>query len=550
MSENSYDPNVVIQAAQDKLNQNDDLEGGTMLFQHALLTWADDAREKLNNTGDQGDYETMQQAIVTLWIAYAEFLFSAHQYKSAMEAYEQAVNDPVAKTVGTVWLSYAQYAQERGKKRTAQQVYIRALVGNDGSPPVVQDEQESDILWQAFLGMMQESNQELTLADLQEAVRTEQQQKQDQKPPAVGSTPYDEGQQEPASKRMKLDLTSDANDVNMTPPPPAPELEKIHVVSQEAVKIEAEAFLSALQQKEVPPDILAAWMIRDGQSLPQPPEHPLFSPAPPKLSDPTAKKLLGDTKLALGLNQKLQSSSGTVVLKICQALWTLTALTEQHTSEAILQLDQSLKQVHEQREANFTMRIATATTNSVVVAIKSNIDQDRQAFQRACEEQREKLFQDIAWQLRRLLCLQQQVLTQLQVPGFSGPTVDESTLELQAKICSYLHSAFFLRNRIGPDPHLALLAAQAKRLQEQLEQERLAAPPLPPPPPPPAAAPAFGSSGMPPPMAYGAYNPQQQQQGGYGVPPPPPSYPPYVSQQQQQQQGGYGSGQYNYYPTS
>ena len=550
--ESKYDPNIIIQAAQDKLSEQNDLEGGQMIFQHALLTWVDDARE-------QGENETMQQAIVTLWLAYADYLSSAHQYKSAMEAFEQAANCPVAKSVGTIWLTYAQFALERGKKRTAQQVYIRALVGKDGEPPAVQEEQDSDILWQAFLEMMQESNPDLTLAELQQAVIAEQQQAAtggDQKPSATpssvlssGMSTTDMGTDEPASKRVKLEpdiaVTSAATEeVNLPPPPPSIELQKTHVLSKEAVTVEAQAFLSVLQQKEVPQDVMAAWMIRDGQSFAQPPEHPLFSPAPPKLSDPTGKSILG-VKLALNLNKRLQSTSGTVVLKVCQALWTLTALTEQHTTEAVVQLDKSLKQAHEQREEHFAMKIATATTNSVLIAVKSSVEQDRQAFQRACEEQRQKLLSDIAWQLRRLLCVQQQVLTQLQLPGFSGPTVDAASLEEQAKICAFLHAAFFLRNRIGPDPHLALLAAQAKRLQDQLqeeiEKEARAPPPqqtfaIPPPPPmnqygaPPVQGYPMGQPGLP----QNYYMQQQGQAPAHGMggipPPPPPQYGNYNNQ--------------------
>ena len=38
--DNKYDPNVIIQAANDKLAASD-LEGGQMIFQSALLTWVE-----------------------------------------------------------------------------------------------------------------------------------------------------------------------------------------------------------------------------------------------------------------------------------------------------------------------------------------------------------------------------------------------------------------------------------------------------------------------------------------------------------------------------
>ena len=79
----NYDPNLIIQAADEKL-ANNDINGGQMLFSAALLDWVDDARE--NSLGL--DQDVMREAIATLWIAYAHFLRKAKQFKSATEAYE------------------------------------------------------------------------------------------------------------------------------------------------------------------------------------------------------------------------------------------------------------------------------------------------------------------------------------------------------------------------------------------------------------------------------------------------------------------------------
>jgi hypothetical protein len=100
MSDRSYDPNVIIKAADDRLAAND-LDGGQMLFQSALLDWVDDARENVRSSKDP---EQMREAIATLWIAYAHYLCRAKQFKSATEAYEQAVDCPVAGGVGRIWL--------------------------------------------------------------------------------------------------------------------------------------------------------------------------------------------------------------------------------------------------------------------------------------------------------------------------------------------------------------------------------------------------------------------------------------------------------------
>ena len=77
---------------------------------------------------------------------------------------------------------------------------------------------------------------------------------------------------------------------------------KTHVVTSESVESEAKAFLDCLQtNKDAPggaahfmvPDLAAAWMLRDGNDLAQPPEPPLFEPSPPKLQDLTGKDILG-----------------------------------------------------------------------------------------------------------------------------------------------------------------------------------------------------------------------------------------------------------------
>ena len=69
------------------------------------------------------------------------------------------------------------------------------------------------------------------------------------------------------------------------------------------------------------------------------------------------------------------------------------------------ELDQSLKQAHEQREANFANQLATATNPAVAAAVQANLEQNRRVFQTACQEQRQTVVQDVAWQLRRLLCV-------------------------------------------------------------------------------------------------------------------------------------------------
>jgi hypothetical protein len=74
------------------------------------------------------------------------------------------------------------------------------------------------------------------------------------------------------------------------------ESSKTHVVTIESVEQEAMNFVnewktiifsssSLSSTTGLPPDIMAAWISRDGHDVPQSPEPPLFAPAPPKLSD-------------------------------------------------------------------------------------------------------------------------------------------------------------------------------------------------------------------------------------------------------------------------
>ena len=155
-ADQSYDPNVVIKAADAKLAAND-VQGGQTLFQMSLFNWVDDAQ-----FGDGSrNIDQLREAIATLWISYAHYLQKAKQFKSSNEAYEDATKCPLSGNVGRIWLDYARFFEDRGKVRSAQQVYLRALVGdkhdngNKEAGGKVKDEQDRTLLWSEFLKMMQ-----------------------------------------------------------------------------------------------------------------------------------------------------------------------------------------------------------------------------------------------------------------------------------------------------------------------------------------------------------------------------------------------------------
>jgi hypothetical protein len=615
----SYDPNVVIRAADDLLASND-VAGGQTLFQSALLNWSDDARfaaasEDGPSTAGAGDEsrDRLREAIATLWIAYAHYLQKARQNKSAIEAYEQAVADPVAGRTGRIWLDYARFLVERNKLKRAQDVYLRALVGDGGDAATgdtaeggghVIDEQDRNLLWNDFLEMMQVNKPDLTMAGLRAAIdkergnppsrRASQQQQLPVPDGAVsgrnfaaaalrdgGDTTDDEmyDDLEPSSKRprvggdeMRIKQEPDAGPTSMATnatTTTTPTRSRTHVVTPPDVKVEETALLDITENVVNDPQFMATWMVRDGDHPPQAPEPPLFAAAPPKLSDPTGKDLLGED-LALRLVERLLEPTGGVTLQVCRGLWMLTGLKEERSRRRLLALDEAIREGHGNLQHRLDERLSVA--GAAEAAVRTMNETERRAYEADCNQRRQSVLNEIAWEFRQLLWTQQLFLTKLRVPGFAGPTVDASEVEYQARVCSYLHSAFFLRQRIGDDAHMKMLESQKVRLIKLQEEAqtmmmtmgtalRSSTPPpgsgrrtvsrfspkhggtAPPPPPPPMAR----MSPVPPPVhlhpvimggqQYGN-NPMQQ------YPPPMHLQQPPLQQQQQQHHpvGGQGGG--------
>ena len=265
---NKYDPNVVIATA----NAAPDLDSGRFIFQSALLEWVDDAREGGAQLQD-GAGEQIREAVATLWLALAQYLMQSKQFKSATETLDEAVQCPVASAVGRVHAEAARFAVERGRRKTAQTIYANALVHNN----TVTDEQDRELLWHDFLELMRETNPQLTLTALQEAVEREaaQQQTLEESPATKRTKRSDSFEQQQQQQRAESTVSS-----------------RTHVVTLESVEQAAHGLWDKVQGDTVtlPPEIMAAWMSRDGNYPPQPPEHAIFAPSPPKLSDPVRNK--------------------------------------------------------------------------------------------------------------------------------------------------------------------------------------------------------------------------------------------------------------------
>mmetsp|Transcript_5298 Transcript_5298/g.6941 ORF Transcript_5298/g.6941 Transcript_5298/m.6941 type:complete len:329 (-) Transcript_5298:66-1052(-) len=273
----------------------------------------------------------------------------------------------------------------------------------------------------------------------------------------------------------------------------------------------------------MPPEYSAAWLARDGDSPPLPPSPALFTASPPKLADPTGKAILGE-KLALALITMLlkkddNDKCGSVLLDVCRGLWLMTGLKEKESSKAIENLEKEMTKELETVESRFEARLANYTGPALSSMQQVNAN-ERDAFIQSCNQRRQQLLAMIAWDFRHLQCTQQQILSKMKVPGFQGPTVDPSALELQSRICSFLHSAFYLRSRIKEVPHLTMLKSQAERLRTSINEDTtpptIASPPVP--------VPTLGAPQAPPPLPSTTGGPLPPPQ--YPPPPPPHAPPP------------------------
>eukprot|EP00979_Chaetoceros_neogracilis_P008692 scaffold1931_cov281-Chaetoceros_neogracile.AAC.3 len=108
-----------------------------------------------------------------------------------------------------------------------------------------------------------------------------------------------------------------------------------------------------------------------------------------------------------------------------------------------------------------------SVAGAALVAVQQINANEKEVFIASCNSQRQHLQSLVAWEFRLLLAQQQQIFTNTGLPEFNGPTVENVLMYKQSAICSFLHSAFYLRNRIGDKAHLAMLKSQEVRLKAQ-----------------------------------------------------------------------------------
>ena len=114
-------------------------------------------------------------------------------------------------------------------------------------------------------------------------------------------------------------------------------------------------------------------------------------------------------------------------------------------------------------ESNLAARASVA--GGALAAVQHANEQERNQFIIQCTVQREQLLAFSAWEFRKLLYTQQIILMSAKLPYFDGPTVDSASINAQAKVCSILHSAFYLRARVGEENHVKMLTKQLESLE-------------------------------------------------------------------------------------
>jgi len=484
-----HNPELISREARKKFDE-DDIDGAKMIYQSALLDWVDDARE-MSSSADSVTITRIKESIATLWVEYAGMYRQGKKFKAATETYEAAVNCTVAGSMGKVWGDYAHFQEERNRHKSAQKVYLRALVGVTDTEAAIADESERNLLWGEFLSMMKKLKKDdtLTMEKLRAAVMIEHVQLQnrslsDNKDRNIDA--LDELQVFPhVPKRPR---------VNGNGQPPFPteytgtiKLKDVELSSDELIKLNEGMFSQ----------ISSEWHARDGSALPSKPEPPLFAPSPPKLADPSFMDILG-TELALKLIRLLLHDTGNIILEVARGCWMMTALKENEARVRINALDDKLTEDIERKEAELDARlsVAGAATQFAVEQVNASEKSDLLAI---CNQQRQQLLVDLSWEFRHLFATLQQLLSNAGLPGFNGLTVDAASIHIQANTCAFLHSAFFLRSKIGEKQHLSMLKSQENRL---------------------AALPMKPISPLPPPNQTFAGAPGFPSQN-YTIPPPP-----------------------------
>lgn len=501
----SFNVCIIVEAAKEKLKpQNNEttpsdstIEGAERIYQEAILDWIDHVREGLREA-DYKDIEVMYTKIGDLWIAYASFFEGLGKTTQCIEAFENATQCPIAGSTGKLYLEYAHFLKRNRKPKAAQKIYLRALVGispSSSEHPFTENEEEEETyeglvgnkedrikLWNKFLELVRGNNSEndISLEELQKAVEIDHVQplRLKRKAELEASAADDIAASTIAHKKGKVNkdegaLASEATKTAIKAVISCKEIEKANAVEAETGELMRVTAAPTASQSSS--EVVALWLVKDGDSHPLPPP-PLFQSSPPKLNDMSGRDLVG-TEAALQLVcMQLKHSdddmNGSIVLEICRGCWALYYLLNTKANTALSRLDLQMTQELEALDSNLTVRHSVAIGTPAEAAVKQTNEMERAEFIHQCNIRRHMVLDQNAWDFRYLLATQQQILTKAKVPHFNGISVDYNVITSQARVCSVLHSAFYVRNKVGEEMHVKPLKKIQETLMDQLQQEQ------------------------------------------------------------------------------
>lgn len=162
-----YDVSSVKDLA-DKALKSSGVEDARVVYQEHLFDWTDHYNENFANDAESQEAIAARRNIALLWIEYCNQEKSSKQFKKCVQAYEDALKDPISSKCVELYLSYADYYSERAKYSNAQKAFIRGLCAGLTTA-------DTDILWSHFLSFMHEINKStsLTVEDLYEAAKNQ-----------------------------------------------------------------------------------------------------------------------------------------------------------------------------------------------------------------------------------------------------------------------------------------------------------------------------------------------------------------------------------------
>lgn len=162
-----YDIKAVVSKVDSALSSKN-IEEARKIFKEELMDWEDYYQENLSSDPQSDESIEARKAIPELWIAYAKMEVSNKQFKSALQVFDDALNNSFAKASLEVYLAYADYCRHRGRVSNEQKVYLLGLTST-------MPQKDIDTLWHEYLKFTEShQNKSLKMSEFVEAVVKDQ----------------------------------------------------------------------------------------------------------------------------------------------------------------------------------------------------------------------------------------------------------------------------------------------------------------------------------------------------------------------------------------